>query len=367
MEPGPMQDDDIIIGADKLAAGIEAIVLKGGSNAREARMVAENLVEANLKGHDSHGVGMIPRYIESLKEGGLAINQAPKIVLDTGPLVRMDGQSGYGQVIGHDATAIAIERAKKHGLCAAGLYNAHHIGRIGAWAEQAVAQGLVSLHFVNVVSRPIVAPWAGGDGRFGTNPICIGVPRHNGEPPIILDFATSRIAQGKTRVAHNKGKKVEPGTLIDDKGRPSTDPRFTVVPPYGAILPFGEHKGSGLALMAELLGGALSGGDTGRNPPSGKRRVINSMLSILIDPEKLGTSAHFQGEIDGFLAWMRASPPGAGFDKVRIAGEPEREWKAQRLKAGIPVDRTTWGEILAAAEKVGLAKAEFCRIAGVPA
>jgi hydroxycarboxylate dehydrogenase B len=356
--------EDIIIGAARLTEAVEAIVTKGGSNAREARLVATNLVEANLKGHDSHGIGMIPRYIDSLLEGGLKPNREPKIVLDSGSLLRLDGQWGYGQVIGHDATAIAIDRAKKHGVCAAGLFDAHHIGRIGAWAEQCVAAGLVSMHFVNVVSRPIVAPWGGGDGRFGTNPICIAVPRRNADP-IILDFATSRIAQGKTRVAHNKGRKLEPGTIIDDKGRPTTDPRFTVVPPHGAILPFGEHKGSGLALMAELLGGALTGGGTGRVPYEGKKRVLNSMLSILIDPEKLGTAEHFQKEIEGFLAWILQSPPAEGFDKVRIAGEPEREWKAKRLKDGIPVDTTTWAEFIAAAEKVKLPGSEVVRIAGV--
>ena len=356
--------DDIVIDSTKLTVAIEAIVAKGGSTAREAKLVATNLVEANLKGHDSHGVGMMPRYVDSLLEGGLAINQSPKIVLDTGPLLRMDGQKGYGQVIGHDATTIAIDHAKQHGICAAGLINAHHIGRIGAWAEQCVAAGLVSIHFVNVVSRPIVAPWGGGDGRFGTNPICIAVPR-KGADPIVLDFATSRIAQGKTRVAHNQGKQLEPGTIIDDQGRPTTDPRYTVIPPHGAILPFGEHKGSGLALMAELLGGALTGGGTGRVPYEGKKRVINSMLSILIDPARLGTSEHFQTEIDGFLDWMLQSSPAQGVDKVRIAGEPEREWKAKRLKDGIPVDPTTWAEILAAAEKLGLPGNEVARIAGV--
>lgn len=357
--------DDIILSAPKLIQAVEAIVLKGGSNAREAKLVATNLVEANLKGHDSHGVGMIPRYIESLKEGGLQVNQAPKIVLDTGPLVRLDGQAGYGQVIGHDAMLIAIERAKKHGLCAAGLHNAHHIGRIGAWAEMAVAEGLVSMHFVNVVSRPIVAAWGGGDGRFGTNPICIGVPR-KGKDPIVLDFATSRIAQGKTRVAHNRGKKLEPGTIIDDQGRPTTDPRFTVVPPFGAILTFGEHKGYGLALIAELLGGALTGGDTMRTAYDGKTRgVYNGMLTIVLDPARLGTSEHFQTEIDAFTGWVQSGPVAEGFDKVRLAGDPEREWKAKRLKEGIPVDPTTWGDIVTAAGKVGLAKAELGKIAGI--
>ena len=357
--------DDIIFSAPKLTAAVEAIVLKGGSNAREAKLVATNLVEANLKGHDSHGVGMIPRYIESLKEGGLQVNQAPKIVLDTGPLVRLDGQAGYGQVIGHDTMNIAIERAKKHGLCAVGLHHAHHIGRIGAWAEMAVAAGLVSMHFVNVVSRPIVAAWGGGDGRFGTNPICIGVPR-KGTDPIVLDFATSRIAQGKTRVAHNRGKQLEPGTIIDDKGRATTDPRYTVIPPFGAIMTFGEHKGFGLALIAELLGGALTGGDTMRTAYNGKTQgVYNGMLTIVLDPEKLGTSNHFQTEIDAFTKWVQSGPVAEGFDKVRLAGEPEREWKAKRLKDGVPVDPTTWNDITTAAGKVGLSKPDLTKIAGL--
>jgi hydroxycarboxylate dehydrogenase B len=355
--------DEIILAAPRLTQAIEAIVKKGGSNAREAGLVAANLVEANLKGHDSHGVGMIPRYIDSLLEGGLIANQAPKIVLDTGTMLRMDGQQGYGQVIGHDAMNLAIERARQHGLCISGLYNAHHIGRIGAWAEQCLAAGFVSLHFVNVISRPIVAPWGGGDGRFGTNPVCIAIPRAKGDP-IILDFATSRIAQGKTRVAHNQGKALPAGIIIDDKGEPTTNPRYTVIPPFGAILPFGEHKGYGLALIAELLGGALTGGETGRIPYEGKKRVFNGMLSILIDPERMGTAAHLQNEIEAFLKWLHESPVPADFDKLRIAGDPERESKKKRLVEGVPVDVTSWKEILAAGEKVGLPAKETAGIAG---
>jgi uncharacterized oxidoreductase len=355
--------DEIVLSAPKLTQAIEAIVAKGGSNAREAKLVATNLVEANLKGHDSHGVGMIPRYIASLLEGGLVVNQAPKVVFDSGNMLRMDGQRGYGQVIGHDAMALAIERAKKSGSCFLGLYNAHHIGRIGQWAEQCLDAGLVSLHFVNVISRPIVAAWGGGDARFGTNPVCIAIPRAKGDP-IILDFATSRIAQGKTRVAHNQGKPLAPGTIIDDKGAPTTNPRYTVIPPFGAILPFGEHKGYGLALVAELLGGALTGGDTQRTAYDGQMRVLNGMFSILIDPERLGTAAHFQSEIEAFLQWLFETPTAQGFDKLRIAGDPEREWKKKRLVEGIPVDFTSWNEILASAEKLGMARAEVAKIAG---
>ena len=168
---------DIVVDAGRLQRAIEAIVARGGSEPREAALVAENLVTANLTGHDSHGVGMIPRYVDAVLEGGLAVNEHPEIKLDTGVMLRLDGRKGYGQVIGLESMALGIERARKHGTCIVALGNAHHLGRIGHWAEQCVGAGLVSLHFVNVISRPIVAPWGGRDPRFGTNPVCIGVPR----------------------------------------------------------------------------------------------------------------------------------------------------------------------------------------------
>lgn len=349
------------IKAEPLTNAIRAIVKAGGSSDREAELVSTNLVEANLRGHDSHGVGMIPRYVQSVTNGGLALNQHVKIVLDTGPLLALDGLTGYGQVIGHEAMELAAERAKRNGVCLVGLSNSHHIGRIGHWAEQCIDHGLVSIHFVNVISRPIVAPWGGSDARHGTNPFCVGIPRR-GKEPIVLDFATSRIAQGKTRVAHNKGVELEPGTIIDNEGKPTVNPRYTVIPPYGAILPFGEHKGSGLALVCEILGGALSGGQVVKGPSDGKYNVLNGMLSIIIDPDKLGTAENLAREVESFVAWHTGSPPGPGVDKVRIAGEPERETKKKRLAEGIPVDPTTWQEILEAGKKFGLDEAAIEKI-----
>ena len=360
--------DTLTLNPSRLTAAIRAIVLAGGSSAAEADLVATNLVEANLRGHDSHGVGMLPRYVDAIKEGGLTINAQPKVILDTGTLLTLDGCEGYGQSIGHAATNLAIARAKEHGVCIMGLGNSHHIGRIGHWAEQAVAAGLVSIHFVNVQSRPIVAPWGGRDARHGTNPFCVGIPRPGvagGSEPIILDFATSRIAQGKTRVAFNKGETLPPGIVIDDQGNSTTDPRFAVIEPAGAILPFGEHKGSGLALVCELLGGALSGGKTWHQPSTGKRKVLNSMLSILISPEKLGTADNLFSELEQFVAWFKASPPAAGVDEILIAGDPERRWKKQRLANGIPVDTTTWAEIVASGEKFGMSAAQTRTNAGM--
>jgi uncharacterized oxidoreductase len=347
---------------ENLVRAIEAIVAKGGSDAREAGMVAENLVTANLMGHDSHGIGMIPRYVDSLLEGGLLVNQHPKIQLDSGALLSLDGCQGYGQVIGHEAMAMAIERAKKHGSCVMTLGRSHHLGRIGQWGEQAVAQGLISIHFVNVISRAIVAPYGGADARFGTNPVCIAIPLP-GEPPFLLDMATSAVAQGKIRVAHNKAEKVSRDWLIDDHGNPTDDPRYGVVDPLGALRTFGLHKGYGLALACELLGGALSGGGTEhQGGDRSKKRVWNGMLAILIDPRSLKSSS-FEEESKAFLAALRQSPPAPGFDKLRIAGDPERETRAKRERDGIAVDPTTWKEIHAAAGKLRMDVALIERLA----
>jgi uncharacterized oxidoreductase len=354
----------MILAKEALTRAIEAVVAAGGSEPREVRLVAENLVMANLLGHDSHGVGMIPRYIDALLEGGLAANQHPRATLDTGALLALDGQKGYGQSIGHESMQMAIERAKKHGACVMTVANSHHLGRIGHWAEMAVAENLVSIHFVNVISHARVAPYAGMDARFGTNPVCIGVPLP-GEPPFLLDMATSAVAQGKMRVAYNKREKVKEGLLIDDKGNPSTDPRYAVVPPLGAIVTFGQYKGYGLALACELLGGALSGGGTWHYEESSKQRVLNGMLAIVIDPAKLGTQAPFASEARQFIDWLRKGRVAPGHDKVRIAGEPEREIRAKREKEGIPVDENTWQEILNAGAKVKLERQTLEKLAGV--
>ncbi|MFB0899069.1 MAG: malate/lactate/ureidoglycolate dehydrogenase, partial [Polaromonas sp.] len=296
--------------AEDLRTHMATVLRAAGSAPKEATTVAENLVEANLRGHDSHGVGMLPRYVEAVLEGGLKPNSKVHIRMDTGTLLNLDGQRGYGQAIGEASMKLGIDRAQQHGSCIMTLGNTHHLGRIGHFAEMAVAQGLVALHFVNVLSRPVVAPFGGADGRYGTNPCCIGVPLA-GRPPFLLDFATSRVAQGKMRVAHNEGRQIAPDTLIDEHGRPTTNPAVVVVPQsnglFGALLAFGEHKGYGLAVACELLGGALTGGGTWHKPTDPSvRTVLNGMLTILIDPSKMATQSAFEEEASAFINWLQA-------------------------------------------------------------
>jgi uncharacterized oxidoreductase len=339
------------IDADDLHSFVCAIWEKAGSSPREAQLVADHLVLANLSGHDSHGVGMIPRYVHSLKEGELKLNQHAEVVRDAGAVLTIDGCLGFGQVVAHEAMEQGIARAKKLGICAVGLRNAHHIGRIGHWAEQCAQQGLVSFHFVNVAGDPLVAPFGGTDRRFGTNPFCAAFPR-TGKPPLVLDFATSRIAFGKTRVAYNKGVPVPPDSLIDHDGKPTNDPKVMHEDPPGSLLAFGAHKGYGLAAMCEIFAGALSGGFTTRAGTVVKTSaIINCMLSVIIDPKALD-APNAEAEAEAFVEWVKGSPLAAEVEQILVPGEPEQGLRKERGAEGIPIDRTTCQQIAEAAQAV---------------
>ena len=359
----------VIVKAENLRAAVRHIVLAGGSNEREAALVSENLVLANLTGHDSHGIGMLPQYILAVVEKRLQVNQAPTVISDHGAILNLDGNMGYGQVIGHDAMELGIRRARETGVCVVSLRNSHHIGRIGHWGEQCAAAGFVSMHYVNVVGRPpLVAPHGGSDARFATNPYCCALPATEpGGEPVVLDMATSKIAMGKVRVAINKGEQVAPETLIDNKGNPTTDPNIMFQPggPKGAILAFGAHKGYGLAVIVEMLAGALTGGGTLHDHNWARNTITNNMLSVIIDPAKLGGAETWRQELATFVKWVKASPAAPGVDQVLVAGEPERNTKAKRLAEGIPIDTNTWNEIIAAGKSVGVGPDQTNAAAGL--
>jgi hydroxycarboxylate dehydrogenase B len=328
------------------------IVAAGGSSPAEAAIVAEHLVEANLRGHDSHGVGMLVAYVRDLEAGTLKVNQTPEIVSEAGALSVWDARAGYGQVIARQAVEWAVAAARQHGVAVNGLRNAHHIGRVGTYGEIAARAGMVALHFVNVASGPPpVAPFRGREGRFLTNPVCIAIPGTANNDPILLDFATSRVAMGKVRVAHNAGKSMQEGVLLDHAGQPTTDPAVMYGEPRGVVLPFGEHKGSGLALVCELLAGAIVGSATVTSSTPPARGIINGMLSIVIDPARLSTRDSMLAEIDAMIAWVKSASPGDPNLPVLVAGEPERIARAERLAHGITIDDETWSQLSAIAER----------------
>jgi uncharacterized oxidoreductase len=340
------------------------------SSPEEARRIATYLTTANLTGHDSHGVIRVPVYIRWKKMGSVVPDQTVDLVVDTPSLAVIDGRFGYGQTVTPQAVKLGIEKCKKAGLAAIALRNAGHIGRVGDWAEMAAAEGLVSVHFVNAAGSLLVAPYGGVQKRLSTAPYCVGIPRQ-GQDPIVLDFATSVVAEGKVLVASRGGKKLPTGALVDADGTLSEDPAV-LYGPYspdgprdhtggtGAIRAFGEHKGSGLAFICELLGGAL----TGTGATSGDRRFANGMLAFYIDPKVIDTTSYFDDEISRYVDFIRETKPVSGVDRVLIPGDPERKMRAERTKNGVPLPDDTWAAIVNTAREVGVSEASIQRAAG---
>lgn len=310
-----------------------------GSSEHEARLTADHLLGANLAGHDSHGVGMVAPYVRSLQANELQLNQKLSIITDTDTLLVVDGNRGIGQSMAYQTMQLAIERAKKHGVVIVGLKNTHHLGRVGHWAEQAIAAGLASIHFTNVVSRPLVAPHGGSQSRFGTNPLTIGLPRRDA-PPILLDFATSAIAVGKVRVAYNRKAEAPAGTLIDHAGQPTTNPAVMYEEPLGALLTAAGHKGYALAMVCDLLGSALFGGVT---PQPSRLRIpglYNNMLAIVFDPARFGAGEHFEQEAKAFIDYVQSAKRIDADAPIEVPGDAERRFRVQRAQA-LPVDTGT--------------------------
>lgn len=353
------------IAVDRITTLATAIVKKSGTSEAHAETVAKNLVGANLAGHDSHGVGMLPAYMKGIVAKQLDPVAELTVEQDRGPFLMIDGNSGYGQVIGEEATKLGIAKAREMGVAVVGLKNSYHIGRIGAWGEMCAAAGFISIHYVNALSpNSLVAPFGGTESRFSTNPYCTALPATAGNPAIILDMATSQIAQGKVRVAYNKGVEVPEGALIDHQGVPTNDPSVMFQDPKGALRTMGLHKGYGLAVMCELLAGAFVGGITSAPGRIAEAKITNNMLSVIIDPNAFGTREQFEAEVDHFTDWVKSSPPAPGVEAVMVPGDPERKSRALRMEEGLPIDEVTWEEILVAGEQVGLSREEALRIVG---
>ncbi len=337
---------------DRLCELASAIFRAAGCQPAEAERIASHLVEANLVGHDSHGVIRVPSYVQWLRDGKVLANRTLQVVFENEALAVVDGQFGFGQTIGEQATELGIEKSAKHGVAVVALRNAGHLGRIGDWPLMAARAGKLSLHFVNTTGAGIlVAPHGGIERRLSANPIAAGIPIQ-GSAPLILDMSACTLAEGKIRVALNKGVSVPEDCLIDAEGRPTTDPRVFYANPPGAILSIAGHKGYGLAVLCEVLAGALTGG--GCSDPANAGRVVNGMLSIFLDVSRFQADDAFAAEIERFVAWVKSSAKAMPGGEILMPGEIEERTKAQRLREGIDVDETTWSQVLETARSVGV-------------
>ncbi len=350
------------VAAPLLETYVARIFAAAGCAEDEAQRIAFYLVRANLAGHDSHGVIRVPRYLSWMREGAVRVGIQPDIVQEGTTHAVVDGGFGFGQTVGPFCADLGIAKARKHGLSIVAIRNSGHLGRIGDWPERAADAGIASLHFVNTSGLGLlVAPFGSPDRRFSTNPFAAGVPIP-GEDPFILDFATSVVAEGKVLVAHQGGKPLPAGALVSDQGAFSTDPeliygRDTGANPNdmrgggGAIRAMGEHKGSGLAFLCELLAGALTG--SGCAVPA-QTRLANGMLSFYFRPDVFGTEAAFAAEMKRYLEFFRTARPLAPADRVMVPGEPEQRCRAERTTQGIPLTDTTWDSIRAAGDACGV-------------
>jgi uncharacterized oxidoreductase len=349
---------------ERLRRLVQAVFAAAGCRPPEPERIAHYLIEANLVGHDSHGVIRVPAYVAWLRAGKVVANQAPRVVQENDILAVLDGGFGFGQVMGEEAVKRGIAKSERHGLAVIGLRNSGHLGRIGDWAELAARAGKLSLHFVNTSGGGIlVAPHGGTQRRLSANPLAAGVPVKGG-PPIILDISTCTIAEGKVRVALNKGTQVPENCLLDGHGRPTTDPRAFYGPPPGAILPLGGHKGYALGIIVEMLAGALTGG--GASNPK-ETRVANNMLSIFLDPTFFGSEDDFAAEARRFLEHVKSSAPATPGGEILAPGEPEQRTRARRLQGGIDLDDNTWAQLRDTCRLVGLSDDQVAELAGVPA
>ena len=350
-----------LVDAAKLTAFVADIFAALGSSREEAAQVGRCLVNANLTGHDSHGVARVPRYAAWRRDGLIVADQTVERVVDLPVLAILDGQFGFGQTIAPQAVSLGIEKCRAQGLSAIGLRHSGHVGRVGEWAEMAAEQGIVSVHFVNVAGSVLVAPFGGIDRRFSTAPVCIGMPRSAGLP-VILDFATSLVAEGKVLVASQGGKALPADALVSAEGRASSDPRelYGDYDPAsgirdhkkgkGALRAFGDHKGSGLALMCELLGGAL----TGNGASNPEKRWSQGMFSFYVDPQRVDPEQLLPAELSRFLAYVKDARPIDANEPVLLPGEPEARRRAERLKNGVPLTEETCDALRATARSVGL-------------
>ena len=325
----------------KLAANI---LRAAGAPQKTSEFVAEMLVRSNLCGVDSHGVIRIPEYIRYIGDGKVLPKAKPVVSKEGRVTATIDGRKAFGQITATAAMKKAIAKARVYGVGIVTCYNTTHVGRLADYPLMAVESDMIGMMYVK--APVIVAPWGGRERLLGTNPISFAIPAGK-ENPIVADFATSASSEGKIRIKRNHGEKLPPGWIIDKRGYPSVDAADFYS--GGAILPFGGFKGYAVSLLAEALGGALTGQGI-----SDEFSSINGLYAQAISVSHFVPVKAFKKEMDKLIRKMKTSPPGKGFDRVMVPGEPEAEEMKKRLQSGIPIDEIVWDGIVASAKRFGI-------------
>jgi uncharacterized oxidoreductase len=342
--------------ANQLEEISKTLFVAAGVPAAEASVVSRSLVDANLCGHDSHGIIRIPQYIGYVREKKLCCSVPLEVLHETPAMFSGDAGWGLGQVQAYRLLDIMLPKARALGLAGGTMRRCGHIGRLGEYAEWAAERGLAFFGTVNSHgSGQRVAPPGGTAGRLSTNPLCLGAPTP--VSPLVLDIGTSAAAEGKIRVCYQKGERTPEGWLIDAEGKPTTDPATLYTEPNGALLPFGgpqAYKGFGLGLLLDAFAGGLSGGQSTSPtmPMSGRG---NAVVFVLFDTNHFGGREHFLREAGGVADFVRNTPTAPGVKSITLPGDPERLSKEKRLAEGIPIADGTWSQIAKLATELGVA------------
>jgi LDH2 family malate/lactate/ureidoglycolate dehydrogenase len=325
-----------------------------GASPANAEQVARSLVDANLVGHDSHGVIRIPQYISAIRNGEVVPAAEPSIVRETAATALIDGHWTFGQVSAAFATDIAVAKAKAEGVSMVGIVRVNHIGRLGEWATRAADEGIAAIVLASGFGGrgQSAVPFGGAKPLFGTNPLAVGIPA-GAEADVLVDFATTAVAAGKIEVARAKKTPLPPGSIVDREGRPTTNPEDYYA--GGALLPFGGHKGYALSVMVEFLGRIMTGADAfAEGPRGGPVYGRSGALIVALNPAFLSEPARYAATADETIHRLKAVPPAPASPGVLIPGEPEANARAEREQSGIPIPDETWGKITQIARELGV-------------
>jgi LDH2 family malate/lactate/ureidoglycolate dehydrogenase len=346
MNTVPQDGKYSLVGAGELGRIARAVLEHAGAPPPTAAVVADSLVEANLLGHDSHGVRRLVPYLEFVRDGTIVPDAEPALAGGRGATAVVEGNRGFGQLAARLAVRELARLTAEHAVAAVAIAGCNHVGRLGEYVGALADEGLVALAFCN--ADPMVAPYGGRERRLGTNPLAWAAPRAAPNPPLVMDWATSALAEGKVAVALARGEEIPEGAVLDSEGAATTRPADLY--DGGALLPLGAHKGSGLSVMIELVGGVLSGAGVSALEGHGDG---NGTVLIALDPAAFVTPGAFTEQAEAFCALLARTAPAEGFDEVLVPGAVEQRTRELRVREGVPVPPATWQELAALATEAG--------------
>ena len=338
--------------SDELLNFSERLLSCGGMPQDDSRLVAKLLVKAELRGYPGHGVTRIRPYLSWVKEGTLNIRERPQVVREGKTTAVIDGNHYIGQVVAHAGMKLAISKAREHGVGIVCLCRAGHVGRLADYMEMAAEAGFIGMGAVSVGSGTTTL-YGGMERITGTNPMAFGIPARNGRH-IILDFATAAMSMGEIQKRVAKKEAIPDGVFLDSRGNPTNDFKTFRGPPRGVFLPFGGYKGSGVALVTEILAAILSGNGLGREWWDKGGHAVNGAFLQALAVEEFQSLEHFLEKIDELISFVKSTNSAPGFKEILLPGEMARRREAQQLKEGVEIDEATWAELRQLATEFGI-------------